>query len=353
MVSGCFEACSDCCRSAIRALPRLLLTGCICLVLSACTVPSALPDYKILDIYAFRPGASLVGRVGLPPAPLLDALQLSDGRPDYRAYRPTSADMVQIGAALNELPDRQRRAMLARLAGIYFVSNLSSGGYSDYVYGHDGTLHTVLVLNPAILRVSMSQWIRDKELSAFRDDGSGVTIDVDCGDDDRSALLYILLHESGHLLDYVAGCTPYVEKPLAASGKPLKLVPFVAAAWRNYDRPLPVFDFSGRNRYRFYGAAPDAQRPLGELPQAYRHLALTPFQLLYASQNWAEDFAETVAFSEFKRITGRECRIRISQPGKPDFEFSLLDRPAVQARLPLLYSSCNSMQSGGDPAALR
>ena len=310
----------------------------------SCSRLGALSGYKDVERYGvFNTSTTLAERVAQPPAFLLEALKKMDNRNDYLAYVPTASEMRQIVDALDNIPDRQKAAMLSRLVGIFFVSNLSSGGYSDYLFDRNGTLHTILVLNPAILHTGISQWIKDKEMSAFFDDKSGVVMSVDCDEGERSALLYILLHESAHQLDYIAGCTPYVEKDLSKSGKPLNGVPFAAVTWKGYDLPLPAFDYSRRSQLRFYGNDDSAKLPGREMPAAYRRLAKTPFTLLYASQNWAEDFAETVAFTELKRIIGKGCRIHIKGAGKQDFMFDLLERKVAAERLPFLYSSCSAM----------
>jgi hypothetical protein len=154
--------------------------------------------------------------------------------------------------------------------------------------------------------------------------------------------VYLLLHETAHQLDYLAGCTPYVEKDLAGRGKSLATVPFDSATWRDYNHPLPAFDFPLRGRLRFYGSDNSAKLSRSELPNLYRRLAKTPFTTLYASQNWAEDFAETAAFAALARINGIVCTMRVHGPGTERFEFPILDHPEVVIRLPLLYSACRT-----------
>lgn len=314
----------------------LVLAGC----LASCTASGTLPAFKRLENYRFDRATPLPDRVGEIPPLLLDALKRLDNRPDYRPYNLTPEEMRQFSAALDELPDIQRTAIEARLAGIYFVQNLSSGGYSDYLLDRHGVLHTVLVLNPAILHTSISRWITDKELSAFLADRDDIGLTTECTGGERSALLYILLHETAHQLDYVAGCTPYVEKELASAGKPPLTVPFSGVAWKEYDHPWPEFDFPQRDRLHFYGSDPSAKLSRSELPALYRRLEATPFSTLYASQNWAEDFAETAAFSALARYNGIVCTLRVRGPGTERFEVPTLDRSEAVIRLPLVYSSC-------------
>jgi len=323
----------------LKKTVRLFALLFACMSCLSCSV-SLLPEHKQMENYGFRPGSMLVERVAPPPLFLLEELKRLDGRSDYLPYIPTAADMQQLNDYLLLLPPRERAAMVKRLAGIYFVTNLSSGGFSDYVYDKNGTLHTILVLNPALFKTGISQWVKDKELSAFLDDRADIGLEVDCGEEGRSALLYILLHESAHQLDYVAGCTPYVEKDLAKSGKLTADVPFVARTWLGYEQPLPRYDFIPRARLHFYGSSAGPRLSRSELPAAYAGLAVTPFNLLYGSQNWAEDFAETVAFSNLKRIAGKDCRIRVTGPGHKERVVWLTDRKPVAERMQYLYNSC-------------
>ncbi len=332
----------------VQRVKRMVYRFCLCLLmlsvqcLSACSTANTLPAFKQMENYSFNPSTVLTDRLAEVPPVLLEALKQLDNRQDYLPYELTQAEKLQLGAALNDLPEVHRTAMDKRLVGIYFVKNLSSGGYSDFVWDRDGTLYTLLVLNPDLLHKTISDWIMEKELSAFLADQKNINLKVDCGENERSALLYLLLHESAHQLDYVAGCTPFVEKELAVSGREVLQIPFVAASWQSYDHPLPIFDFHLREKMHFYGNDSSKKLSRSTLPELYRKLEKTPFNILYASQNWAEDFAETAAFLALANITGKACTIEIEGPGNSSFQFSVLERPSVVARIPLLYSSCHT-----------
>lgn len=307
------------------------------LILASC---SHSPSFKQLENYRYDPATPLLDRVAEVPPHLLEALKKLDERDDYRPYQPTLEDAKKIVAAFHAIPDVQRAVLEKRLVGIYFVENFSAGGYSDYLFDKNGNLYTILVLNPAILRTGISKWIKDKELSAFRNDRSDIDLIVECNEGEMTALVYIMLHEMAHIVDYVSSCTPYVEKDLASSGKPLDKASFTAAAWQDYDHPKAEFDFPQRRKMGFYGAAQDGGISRSELSNLYRSLAVTPFTNLYASQNWAEDFAETSAFSLLSRLIGSACILRVKGPGAELFEVSTMVREPVARRLPLLYKGC-------------
>lgn len=325
-----------------RCYADLFLMVLAALFLSCCAIDRPTTDFKRLESYRFDPDTDLADRLADVPEQLLESLQKLDQREDYLPYRLSPVERKQFASTLKELPGIHLAAMQKRLVGIYFVKNLSSGGYSDFVWSRDGKLYTLLVLNPELLKKSISEWVRDKEMSAFLDDRKDIGLNVNCYENGRSALLYLLLHESAHLLDYVAGCTPYVERELADRGKTLATVPFASRVWQDYSSPQPLFDFPQRAEMHFYGSDNSRKLSRGKLPEAYQSLAKTPFNILYASQNWAEDFAETAAFSSLARITGHACTIRIDKTGGSSFLFSMLDRPPVVARMPSLYSSCRS-----------
>jgi hypothetical protein len=314
------------------------------LIMASCSHP---PMFKQLENYRYDPATPLLDRVAEVPPHLLEALKKLDERDDYRPYLPTLEDTKKIVAALHAIPDIQRTVLEKRLVGIYFVENFSAGGYSDYLFDTDGNLYTILVLNPAILRTGISKWIKDKELSAFRNDRPDIDLIVECNEGEMTALVYIMLHEMAHIVDYVSGCTPYVEKDLISRGKSLDKASFTAAAWLDYDRPKAEFDFPQRRKMGFYGAAKDGGISRGELSNLYRALATTPFTNLYASQNWAEDFAEMSAFSSLARLIGSACVLRVKGPGVDTFEVSTTVREPVAKRLPLLYQGCG-VSTGAD-----
>ncbi|MDO9067120.1 MAG: hypothetical protein Q7W05_01530 [Deltaproteobacteria bacterium] len=313
---------------------------CIGLIIGSCVHTPQLAKFKQLENYHFDPMIPLLNRVAEVPSYLLEALKKLDERDDYRPYIPTLEDTNKIVAALHAIPDIQRVVLDRRLVGIYFVENFSAGGYSDYLYDRDGNLYTILVLNPAILSTGISKWIREKELSAFKNDIADINLTVECREGNMTALVYIMLHETTHIMDYVSGCTPYVEKDLAHRGKSLDSSSFTGEAWLDYDLPLARYDFPLRSKLGFYGAAKDSGISRSELPGLYRSLAATPFTNLYASQNWAEDFAETAAFSSLARIIGSGCIFRVEGPGTDPFEISTIFREPVERRLPILFNGC-------------
>jgi hypothetical protein len=315
---------------------------CIGWMVASCVHAPQLPMFKQLENYRFDPAIPLLDRVAEVPPHLLEALKKLDERDNYRPYVPTLQDKKMIVAAFHAIPGIQRDVLDRRLVGVYFVENFSAGGYSDYLFDRDGNIYTILVLNPAILRTGISRWIKEKELSAFGNDRNDIDLTVECKEGDMTALVYILLHETAHILDYVSGCTPYVEKDLAAMGKPLDAASFAGAAWLDYDRPLAVYDFPQRNKLGFYGAKTGSRISRNELFKLYRSLEATPFTNLYASQNWAEDFAETAAFSSLSRITGSACVIRLQGPEVENFEVSTTERKPVSMRLPILYGGCRA-----------
>ncbi|MDD5285289.1 MAG: hypothetical protein PHD54_05480 [Desulfuromonadaceae bacterium] len=319
-----------------------VIVSCICIgwILASCAHSPETPMFKRLESYRFDPATPLMDRVAEVPAHLLESLKKLDGRDNYHPYIPTLDDMKKVVAAFHALPDMQRTVLDRRLVGIYFVENFAGGGYSDYLFDRDGNLYAILILNPAILRTGISKWITDKELSAFGNDRADIDLTVECREGDMSALVYILLHETAHILDYVSGCTPYVEKELADRGKPLDAASFTGMAWVDYNRPIAAYDFPQRSRLGFYGATSAPRISRSELSKLYRSLAATPFTNLYASQNWAEDFAETAAFSSLARIIGSACIIRVQGPPADRFEVSTTAREQVAKRLPILYRGC-------------
>jgi hypothetical protein len=60
-----------------------------------------------------------------------------------------------------------------------------------------------------------------------------------------AGLIYILLHETTHIVDYVEHYTPYGEDNIRELGLSLPETIFSKAVWKHYSEPALAFDFLG------------------------------------------------------------------------------------------------------------
>ncbi len=289
-----------------------------------------LPDVHLLESYRFSEDTSLISRVSPPSPVILEHLKKLDKRPLYAPYIPNASEMRIIEKSLEILPRLTRSVLQRHLIGIHFIDDFTGNGLTEWVTDTKGKVYAIMVFNPSVFRGTMSDILTAKEKSCFIQDETGHDIRIDAGHD-YNGFVYILIHESTHVVDYVKRITPYVDM---TSKRALKLSPaatsFSRNVWRSYDIPVRPPAFSGK--ISFYGISPPRLQISGA-PAVYRELLRSPFASLYGTLSWAEDLAELVTFYHITRELSQPYRISIVQRGTRVLLISPMESPAVRNRL--------------------
>lgn len=287
---------------------------------------------KQLRNYTFDPTSTLAARVVTIPGVLLDDVKKLDKRDDYRVYALAAGERKMVEQYLELLPPRHRKVLRERLIGIYFVSPFLGSGLTDWVLDDAGKIYAILIVNPEVFRKDMSGWLTYREKTCFRDDGSVVGIEVDAGTR-YTGLMYILLHESTHILDFIENHTPYVEPPLAhlATRGPGDC-DFTRGIWKELSIPAEGARFPMRGEVTFYGMNGGPKIPLAKAAELYRGFVASPFVSLYGSQSWAEDFAEMAMAYHLVKKLGQPFTVRVTKDGRELFRYSPMDSERVKAR---------------------
>ena len=320
--------------------PRLWVLAAIaaiCVALAGCATQPTLREIvdglpaKHLAAYDFDPAVPIAERLGSIPDDLLALYSRADGV-DYRRFEPDGDERSRLHQALSDLPRRHRDVLAGRLVAIYCIENFTGSGMADWILGPDDDVYAVLILHPRVFSMSASELITLRASSAFRADDPESVLEVEL-DEEVSALDYIVLHESTHIVDYAERHTPCVEPSMIELvGPSERETAFTDAAWTGYDETARRFDFPHRSRLRYYGLAGDPLVSNRELGAAYAHLARTPFVSLYASANWAEDFAEYVTFFYLTQARGYSYALRVRRAGEIVVELEPMRSPEVLDR---------------------
>lgn len=288
---------------------------------------------KNLKSYQFDAEAPLIDRVAAAPDFVLKYLRDADNTDKYTAYLPSNVEKGQLDSYLSLLPESYQRTLEERLVAIYFISNWIGSGMADYVLDERKQLYAILVINPETMKHDLSEWITYRESTAFQLQGQGsgrLTVRIDCGIQ-YTGLMYLLLHETSHIMDYIHHYTPYVEDNLRALGLGTGDTDFTKGVWINYDTPVRQFDFASRHEISYYG--------LGHLlssaqaPAVYGGLKTSPFASLYGSRNWAEDFAELCTWYHYTGKLKQPYRIVWSDGDGTENVLEPMKSELVQRRL--------------------
>jgi hypothetical protein len=274
----------------------------------------------------------------IEPAPdfVIRYLREVDGNRTYSAYHPSGKDIDLIDAYLSQLPMVHQRVLQDWLIGIYLVNDFQGSGWADYVLDGGDNLYSILIFNPVVLREGLSELLTRKENSCFIQDDPCFRVLIDCGRDFKG-LMYILLHETSHIVDYLQGFTPCVEEDMRGVRKaPRQITSFVEGIWAGYAEPAKAYDFLSREKITFYGLNRGPKINITQALRMYGRLAKTPYASLYGSMNWAEDFSELVTFFHLTQKLGQRYEVRVLNGDELLLSYSPMTAPGVMARFHLL-----------------
>jgi hypothetical protein len=227
----------------------------------------------------------LMERVGPPSALAMKTFQQA-GMLEIKPHTLTSDERQKVESAFAALPSLHQRVLLDRLDRIAFVDGIPGEGTGLTSPGeHPG--HFDITLRASLINEALSAFLTTKERRDFSTAGSEATVTVD--GQGVSALQYVVLHESTHVLDRTCHITAN------------KASPFVAGNWADDHKLAATLSSTVLNTTYFRTGKP---LDIGKAPAVYDALSKSPFVSLYSTASSAEDFAELVAWHEVRRQGG-------------------------------------------------
>ncbi len=288
-------------------------------------------DYRSYD---FDPQTPLVARISETPDFLLNYLRKMDQREDYISYSVSDSEKDMFEEYLLLLPSLNLRVMKEKLIGIYFVENLIGSALADYVLDEEGQIYNILFINPETMRHSMSDWLTYRESTCFSEGKKKVSLS--CGEG-YTGLLYTLMHESTHIVDYSLSLTPYTEyTSMKASGTGYNKRNLFFDIWDSYSQPVKKYRKEYMEQLSFYGLGNKPPLDVKRADDIYRQLEETPFCSLYGSVSWAEDLAELATWYHYTKVLGMPYEVKIIEGETVKDRFFPMMNPLVQERFSLL-----------------
>ncbi|MCK5199976.1 MAG: hypothetical protein KAR21_16575 [Spirochaetales bacterium] len=292
---------------------------------------------KYYSNYSFDPDSSLISRVQDTPDFILDYLKNMDNVDYYSSYTPTQEEMKIIESYLDLLPPLNKKIMKDKLLGIYFVSNFIGSGMADYAVDDDRNIYTLLFINQDTLKVRMNEWMDYRENTCFIEENDAIRIEVECGNE-YLGFLYILLHESTHIVDYITSITPYTEWTSSQIRKEKINMnnKFIKGIWTDYRNQTETFTKEFMGNVTFYALNDGPRLIKSDAEEIYNGLLETPFVSLYASQNWAEDLAELETWYHYTEIMGQPYEIVLYENNEIKKIYKPMENELVRERFSLL-----------------
>lgn len=262
---------------------------CLLIVLSSCsdTDKRQYPS-KIFENFTFSEETPLLKRVGNAPDFILEYLSEIDNTDSYSNYTLTKEKKIQLQQMLSILPDKMKKILDERLIGIYFINNFFGSGLADFTISKNDTIYTFMVINPKLFNMTLSEILTLRDSSPFKQTNLSLTTETS---KDYPALIYILLHESAHIADYVLSITPIVEEVLFEYGIMQKEgTAFTNNSWVSCN--VPTKGNIDNSQLSFYTENEEWKLDDKKLLTYYNALKDSDFVSLYSTQNWAEDLAD-------------------------------------------------------------
>jgi len=292
--------------------------------------------FKQLENYEHDFNAPVIDRIQEAPLILLDEIMLWDNVDNYSQYIPTEKELSMFESYLRLIPEKNLQVLEEKLVGIYFINNLIGSGLADYIFDESDELYCILLLNPDVFKYDISSWLTLRENSCFVQDGSGIKIKVECGTE-FSGLLYILLHETTHIVDYVETITPYCESDLTYFFEPEEPGnnDFTKGIWAEYNILLKTYEFPEQESISYYGLG-GPNFAFKEAVSVWEQVKQTPAASLYGCMSWAEDLAEYITWYHYTQIMGQSYKIVLLNSGKVLYEYEPFLEQKVLERIDTL-----------------
>ncbi|MBS1813555.1 MAG: hypothetical protein JSS87_01635 [Acidobacteria bacterium] len=276
---------------------------------------------KITFQTKFDPATPLESRVNRPPEEIQQDLQKLPA-PSPKLHTLSEMERSEISAVLGKLPDFSRKAIMLHVRSITFVDDFGANGTTG---AENPAVPTTfdMALRASLLHENISEFLTRKERNYYSDD-PGIRLSIAAGS--MPALLYVLLHESVHVLDISnRGGKPGFPQLFPGENSDR----FVRGIWENtttmtttYQSPLFKMSWFGTRKQQNPELAVDT----------YRTLAKTPFVSLYGSSNWHDDIAELVTCYYFTQILKQPYRIVVQKNNAVIYSLEPMKNPLVQAR---------------------
>ncbi|MBN2080448.1 MAG: hypothetical protein JW838_15865 [Spirochaetes bacterium] len=308
-------------------LMALLVTICICHCKKEDV--TSFPQRQ-LKSYSFNAALPLGERLLDPPSVVIEAWKKFDKREDYMPHRFSVNERMMFTRNLKHLPPLNKKILEERLIGFYFIDNFLGSAAADWVLDENKKLYFYIIFNPKVLTMSLSEVLTWREQSCFIPE-SGYSVEVDCGKG-HDGILYALLHETTHVVDYTLKITPYVEKEMVPF---LHLseesTGFVRGIWK--DIGTTEVEYAYRKNLAFYGLGGGPKIHLPDAEKIYREFCESPFVSLYGSMTWAEDIADMVTFYHLTEKMHLPYAVRFFKGKRELFRCDPMEKVAVRKRL--------------------
>lgn len=276
------------------------------------TDTAALTLMKVQKEFGLDPRKTLIDRVQNASEKTLKRFREAGMSPTQHVL--TNTERGQLEKVLAALPPLHQGVLKGHLRSINFLDNMPNTALTAIVnYGSDFPVFDITV-RADILNQTASEWMTEKERTCFQTEDS--SLQVFCQIGTQYALLYVLLHETTHVVDGVL--------------KISQTAGFSNGIWQDRTRLDPRFSKTLLDSTWYRGG--DAL-PMSQAESLYLALTRTPFVSLYGASNWLDDLAEYLSVYHFTHKLKQPFRIILRKNGREIFSYQPMKSKLVQSRI--------------------
>lgn len=275
--------------------------------------------------YGLDPSRPLTARVTQTPEDVL--IKFRDAGMSPTEHVLTDAERKKIDSAFTLLPSLHQRVLKERLKSISFLDNMPNTALtSSFNYDEKYNLYHI-TFRAGILNETVSQWLTWKENTCFDTAHSPLSLHVEGGQ--LNALVYVLLHETTHVVDGSLGIAGKREGKLP---DPSTVPDFATGIWE--EKSLNVLLPHLRDTLLQLITYRTGKRlPIDSAIALYHALQKKPFVSLYGSCARSEDLAEYVTVYHLTHILKQPFTIVVTKDNKKIFEYAPMQSGIVQGRV--------------------
>ena len=254
------------------------------------------------QVMAQHPETRSVGssRISATPESVLRSFR-DDGMAPVE-HELNSEEISIVNAAFNTLPILHQRILKERLEGISFLDNMPNTALTSRIKTGDSVERFHITFRAAILHQTISQWLKEKELTCFANTSADTVISFDAGD--LNAIIYVLLHETTHVVDASIDIFNDLNSPFATQ--------FLKGVWTDRTTLLFKNEFLTDNNFHRNGQV----YPIVKAPLLYQALQKTPLVSLYSTNSRNEDLAECLTIYHLTQNLKQPFKMFLTAGGK-------------------------------------
>ncbi len=262
-------------------------------------------------------------RIQTAPESVFKMFRQAGMQPVDRKLTPTQ--IAKVRNAFSQLPPLHQRILKQHLQSISFMDNMPNTALTSLIDSGGGTKRFNITFRAGLLDETISKWATWKENTCFKPAGkAGYQVRVEGGTMD--AILYVLLHESTHVVDAVREITPR----FAQKDSVVKPTPFIKDVWRTVNVPEDRYIDSLLEKTRFRSGQLVA---ISLAPKVYHKLSKTPFPSLYGMAAWSEDLAELATIYHLTTRLNQPFHVVVTKDNVELARFEPMKNVLVRRRL--------------------